>query len=174
MQLQQDHHPDSRSVRRRNAPVRTGSAAPLRTRAARMITVVVRVGSFVVPTPLLYRSVLDARERRALALLSSTQLPRVVAITALATTSGHMASLDGGSSGGSRAPLGARLSDAWPAHREAVDVHGSSSLGSTRSTRSRSALGVRFTGLSKSRRGDSNPGPLHCKCLICMAFAIDT
>jgi Kef-type K+ transport system membrane component KefB len=42
------------------------------------------------PALLLYRSVLDQGERRALALLSSTQLPLVVAITTLATTSGHM------------------------------------------------------------------------------------
>jgi Kef-type K+ transport system membrane component KefB len=42
------------------------------------------------PALLLYRGVLDRRERQALALLSSTQLPLVVAITALATSSGHM------------------------------------------------------------------------------------
>jgi Kef-type K+ transport system membrane component KefB len=42
------------------------------------------------PALLLYRSVLDRGERYALALLSSTQLPLVVAITALATSSGHM------------------------------------------------------------------------------------
>jgi hypothetical protein len=34
--------------------------------------------------------VLDARERTALALMSSTQLPLVLAITTLATSSGHM------------------------------------------------------------------------------------
>jgi hypothetical protein len=39
---------------------------------------------------LLYRNVLNRGERYALALLSSTQLPLVVAITALATSSGHM------------------------------------------------------------------------------------
>ncbi len=42
------------------------------------------------PALLLYRGVLDARERAALALLCSTQLPLVLAITALATSSGHM------------------------------------------------------------------------------------
>ncbi len=42
------------------------------------------------PALLLYRGVLDARERIALALMSSTQLPLVLAITALATASGHM------------------------------------------------------------------------------------
>jgi Kef-type K+ transport system membrane component KefB len=42
------------------------------------------------PALLLYRNVLDRGERYALALLSSTQLPLVVAITALATSSGHM------------------------------------------------------------------------------------
>jgi Kef-type K+ transport system membrane component KefB len=42
------------------------------------------------PALLLYRNVLSPGERRALALLSSTQLPLVVAITALATSSGHM------------------------------------------------------------------------------------
>jgi Kef-type K+ transport system membrane component KefB len=42
------------------------------------------------PALLLYHKVLDARERMALALMSSTQLPLVLAITALATSSGHM------------------------------------------------------------------------------------
>jgi Kef-type K+ transport system membrane component KefB len=42
------------------------------------------------PALLLYRGVLDARDRVALALMSSTQLPMVLAITALATSSGHM------------------------------------------------------------------------------------
>jgi Kef-type K+ transport system membrane component KefB len=42
------------------------------------------------PALLLYRKVLDARERMALALMSSTQLPLVLAITTLATSSGHM------------------------------------------------------------------------------------
>jgi Kef-type K+ transport system membrane component KefB len=42
------------------------------------------------PALLLYRRVLDARERRALAFFSSTQLPLVVAITDLAVSSGHM------------------------------------------------------------------------------------
>lgn len=42
------------------------------------------------PALLLYRKVLNARERMALALMSSTQLPLVLAITALATSSGHM------------------------------------------------------------------------------------
>jgi Kef-type K+ transport system membrane component KefB len=42
------------------------------------------------PALLLYRGVLDARERAALALMSSTQLPLVLAITTLATSTGHM------------------------------------------------------------------------------------
>jgi Kef-type K+ transport system membrane component KefB len=42
------------------------------------------------PAMLLYRSVLDGRERVALALLCSTQLPLVIAITTVATASGHM------------------------------------------------------------------------------------
>ncbi len=42
------------------------------------------------PALLLYRGVLDARERTALALMSSTQLPLVLAITTLATDTGHM------------------------------------------------------------------------------------
>jgi Kef-type K+ transport system membrane component KefB len=42
------------------------------------------------PALLLYRGVLSRGERRALALLSSTQLPLVVAITELATAGGHM------------------------------------------------------------------------------------
>jgi len=42
------------------------------------------------PALILYRRVLDVRSRRALALLSSTQLPLVLAITALATAAGRM------------------------------------------------------------------------------------
>lgn len=42
------------------------------------------------PALLLYRAVLSRGERYALALLSSTQLPLVVAITGLATAGGHM------------------------------------------------------------------------------------
>lgn len=44
------------------------------------------------PALVLYRSVLDARERLALALLSATELPLVVAITTLALEGGHMRS----------------------------------------------------------------------------------
>jgi len=42
------------------------------------------------PALLLYRGVLGRRDRAALALLSSTQLPLVLAITTLASASGHM------------------------------------------------------------------------------------
>ncbi len=42
------------------------------------------------PALLLYRHVLDRHERRSLALLCSTQLPLVVAITDLAVSTGHM------------------------------------------------------------------------------------
>jgi Kef-type K+ transport system membrane component KefB len=42
------------------------------------------------PVLLLYRRVLAARERAALALMTSTQLPLVLAITTLATANGHM------------------------------------------------------------------------------------
>jgi Kef-type K+ transport system membrane component KefB len=42
------------------------------------------------PALLLYRRVLDVRERAALALMCSTQLPLVLAITTLATETGHM------------------------------------------------------------------------------------
>ena len=52
------------------------------------------LGLFVVvrgtPAVLLYRGVLDARERAALAVFSATELPLVVAITTLATEGGHM------------------------------------------------------------------------------------
>jgi len=42
------------------------------------------------PVLILYRGVLGARDRLALAFMTSTQLPLVLAITALATASGHM------------------------------------------------------------------------------------
>jgi Kef-type K+ transport system membrane component KefB len=42
------------------------------------------------PALLLYRGVLDKRARQALAFMSSTQLPLVLAITTLAQSSGHM------------------------------------------------------------------------------------
>jgi Kef-type K+ transport system membrane component KefB len=45
-----------------------------------------------VPALLLYRRVLDGRDRRALAFFSSTQLPLVVAITTIAIEQGHMRS----------------------------------------------------------------------------------
>jgi Kef-type K+ transport system membrane component KefB len=45
-----------------------------------------------VPALLLYRSVLDARDRAALAFFSATELPLVVAITTLATEAGKMRS----------------------------------------------------------------------------------
>jgi Kef-type K+ transport system membrane component KefB len=53
------------------------------------------------PAMLLYREVLARRDRVSLALMCSTQLPLVLAITALATASGHMrsstaAALEGG------------------------------------------------------------------------------
>jgi hypothetical protein len=41
---------------------------------------------------LLYRGVFGARERLALALMSSTQLPLVLAITTVAVADGHMRS----------------------------------------------------------------------------------
>jgi Kef-type K+ transport system membrane component KefB len=44
------------------------------------------------PAMLLYRGVMDTRERVALAVFSATQLPLVVAITTLATETGHMRS----------------------------------------------------------------------------------
>ncbi len=44
------------------------------------------------PALLLYRRVLDARDRLALAVLSATQLPLVVAITTVAVEQGHMRS----------------------------------------------------------------------------------
>jgi Kef-type K+ transport system membrane component KefB len=42
------------------------------------------------PAMLLYRGLLDTRERAALAFYSATELPLVVAITTIATTEGHM------------------------------------------------------------------------------------
>jgi Kef-type K+ transport system membrane component KefB len=45
-----------------------------------------------VPAVLLYRGVLEARERLALAFFSATQLPLVVAITTIAVEGGHMRS----------------------------------------------------------------------------------
>ena len=54
------------------------------------------LGMFVlvrgIPALLLYRQALEARDRVALALLSATELPLVVAITALAVEGGHMRS----------------------------------------------------------------------------------
>jgi hypothetical protein len=43
-----------------------------------------------VPALVLYRAVLAARERTALAFFSATELPLVVAITTLAVDGGHM------------------------------------------------------------------------------------
>jgi Kef-type K+ transport system membrane component KefB len=62
------------------------------------ISGVVKLGVFFVlflvvrgtPALLFYRAVLDARARAALALMSSTQLPLVLAITTVAVSGGHM------------------------------------------------------------------------------------
>jgi hypothetical protein len=58
-----------------------------------------------VPALVLYRNVLGRRDRTALALMSSTQLPLVLAITALATSDGAHARLDRGGIGGRSRPL---------------------------------------------------------------------
>jgi len=61
---------------------------------ASVMKMVLFFGLFLVvrgtPALLLYRDVLDARARAALALMSSTQLPLVLAITTLAVETGHM------------------------------------------------------------------------------------
>ena len=44
------------------------------------------------PAMLLYRKVIDARDRAALAFFSATELPLVVAITTIAVDEGHMRS----------------------------------------------------------------------------------
>jgi Kef-type K+ transport system membrane component KefB len=62
--------------------------------AAGVVKMVVFFGLFLVvrgtPALLLYRGVLDRRERLALGFFSSTQLPLVIAITAVAQQTGHM------------------------------------------------------------------------------------
>jgi hypothetical protein len=62
--------------------------------AVRWILVLVFFVLFLVvrgtPALVLYRGVLDARKRAALALMCSTQLPLVLAITTLASATGHM------------------------------------------------------------------------------------
>jgi Kef-type K+ transport system membrane component KefB len=61
-----------------------------------MLKVPLFLGLFLVvrglPAMLLYRGVMGARDRMALAVLSATQLPLVVAITTIATQTGHMRS----------------------------------------------------------------------------------
>ncbi len=64
--------------------------------ASAMLKVPLFLGMFLVvrglPALLLYRSIMGARDRLALALLCATELPLVVAITTLATETGHMES----------------------------------------------------------------------------------
>jgi hypothetical protein len=59
-----------------------------------MAKLVMFFGLFLVvrgtPAMLLYRGVLSARDRAALAFYSATELPLVVAITTIATETGHM------------------------------------------------------------------------------------
>ena len=57
------------------------------------------------PAMLLYRGVLGARDRAALAFYSATELPLVVAITTIATETGHMRTLDRGRPGRRRDAL---------------------------------------------------------------------
>jgi Kef-type K+ transport system membrane component KefB len=66
-----------------------GSAAALAKLAMFFVLFLVVRGT---PAMLLYRSVLGARQRAALAFYSSTELPLVVAITTIATETGHMKS----------------------------------------------------------------------------------
>ena len=79
-------------LRRQRHEARRRRAVRERRRASRRWCVFFVLFLVVRGTPalLLYRHVLDARERVALALMSSTQLPLVLAITTLATASGHM------------------------------------------------------------------------------------
>jgi Kef-type K+ transport system membrane component KefB len=67
--------------------------------ASGMLKVPLFVAMFLVvrglPALLLYRRVLDLRDRMALAVLSATQLPLVVAITTVAVEQGHMRSSTG-------------------------------------------------------------------------------
>ena len=64
------------------------------------------------PAMLLYRDVLNPRERVSLALFTSTQLPLVLAITTLARERGDMRAVDRGVAGVRRGPLHARVPDA--------------------------------------------------------------
>jgi Kef-type K+ transport system membrane component KefB len=61
-----------------------------------MLKVPLFLGLFLIvrglPAMLLYRGVMEARERMALAVFSATELPLVVAITTIATQTGHMRS----------------------------------------------------------------------------------
>jgi Kef-type K+ transport system membrane component KefB len=89
-----------------------------------------------VPALLLYRRVLDGRERAALAFFSSTQLPMVVAITSLAAADGHMRPSTAAALVGAAAIstllfpiLGLRA-----AHRETVGVAEAASLPASEST----------------------------------------
>jgi Kef-type K+ transport system membrane component KefB len=82
------------------------------------------------PVLLLYRRVLDARERTALALMSSTQLPLVLAITTVASSTGHMRSSTAAALVGAAVlstlvfpVLGLRLRGDLEAEREARLVH---------------------------------------------------
>jgi Kef-type K+ transport system membrane component KefB len=62
----------------------------------RLLELALFLGLFLVvrggPALLLYRTVLDLRDRAALAVFSATELPLVVAITTIAVDQGHMRS----------------------------------------------------------------------------------
>jgi Kef-type K+ transport system membrane component KefB len=105
---------------------------PLVTSAGTIGKVFLFLGLFLVvrgaPALLLYRRVLERRERIALALLSSTQLPLVVAITELATSDGHMRPSTAAALVGAAALstlifpiLGIRMSASAPVHDTAVE-----------------------------------------------------
>jgi Kef-type K+ transport system membrane component KefB len=105
---------------------------PLVTSAGTIGKVFLFLGLFLVvrgaPALLLYRRVLERRERIALALLSSTQLPLVVAITELATSDGHMRPSTAAALVGAAALstlifpiLGIRMSASAPVHHTAVE-----------------------------------------------------
>ena len=93
------------------------------------------------PAMLLYRKQLNSRDRRVLALMSSTQLPLVLAITTLATGEGHMRAVDRGRAGRRRGAVDARVPGSWAADARRPRPRG---RGRAASRRRRNAAGWRL------------------------------
>ena len=101
-----------------------------------------------VPALLLYRNVLELRDRAALAFFSSTELPLVVAITTIAVAEGHMRATTSASSGDSAAARPrASCSSACTSSERSINVTFAPADASRKASRPRPAVASTIEGM---------------------------